>query len=117
MIAVPAPTPVTIPVLLFTVATEVLLLLQDPPASPLLVKLIEAPMHTIAAPETVPAFTDGLTVMFILLEAGLHPPTAYLITVDPAATAVTNPVLLFTVATAVLSLLQVPPALPLLLNV
>ena len=47
------------------------------PASLRCYSWLEAPMHTIAAPETVPAFTDGLTVMFTLLERRLHPP-AYL---------------------------------------
>ena len=64
----------------------------------------------------VPAVTFGLTIRFFKAETGLPQPllTVYVIFVDPALTAVTSPVLAFTVATAALELLQVPPEVPLL---
>ena len=62
MLVVPAPTAVTNPVVGFTVATAVLELLQVPPASPLVVKLLLVLTQSDAAPDTVPAFTFGFTV-------------------------------------------------------
>ena len=105
------------PVLLLTVATNVLLLLQVPPVLPLLVKPIVDPMQTVDAPLILPAFTEGFTVMVIEDDVALQPATEYMIVVVPAATPVTIPVLLLTVATALLLLLQVPPVFPLLVKV
>ena len=62
MLQVPAPVAVTTPVLGLTVATEVLLLLQLPPASPLLVYVVVAPIQSGVVPVTVPALALGLTV-------------------------------------------------------
>ena len=59
---VPAPTAVTNPDVAFTVATDVLLLLQVPPASPSLVYVAVAPIQSGDVPLTVPALTLGLTV-------------------------------------------------------
>lgn len=70
MVAEPADTPVTTPVVAFTVAAARLLLLQLPPPVPLLVNMAVRPSHNAAAPLTVPALgalpmvttTDALTV-------------------------------------------------------
>ena len=59
---VPALTAVTNPDEAFTVATAVLLLLHDPPASPLLVYVAVAPIQSGDVPLTVPALAFGLTV-------------------------------------------------------
>ena len=67
-------------------------------------------------PFTVPAVTFGLTVKLCDAETGLPQPEAmvYVMFVVPALDAVTKPELAFTVATVVLLLLQVPPAVPVL---
>src|SRR5258706_14462389 len=76
-------------------------------------------MHSGDVPLTVPAFTFGLTVNVLNDVTGLPQPllNVYVIFVVPAATAVTNPVLEFTVATEPLVLLHAPPAVPLLVYV
>ena len=58
----PAPTAVTRPDAAFTVATDILLLLQVPPASPLLVYVAITPIQSGDVPLTVPALAFGLTV-------------------------------------------------------
>jgi hypothetical protein len=68
MVALPAATPVTSPEVAFTVAAAVLLLLQLPPPVPLLVKGVDKPAHTDAAPLTVPAMGTGFTVMVVVVE-------------------------------------------------
>ena len=74
ILAVPAPTAVTKPLDEFTVATDELLLLQVPPAVPVLVKDALEPGHSGVAPFTVPAVTFGLTVKVRKVDAGLpHP--------------------------------------------
>lgn len=65
MVAEPAATPVTTPVVAFTVAAAVLLLLQAPPPVPLLVKMSVEPAHNIAAPLTVPALGREPTVTIV----------------------------------------------------
>ena len=62
ILAVPALTAVTNPDAAFTVATAGLLLLQDPPASPLLLYVAVAPIQSGEVPLTVPALALGLTV-------------------------------------------------------
>ena len=62
IIALPVATPVTTPVAGLTVAVAVLLLLQLPPALPLLDNVVVEPMHTDDEPLTVPAFNTGFTV-------------------------------------------------------
>ena len=62
MVEVPAATPVTTPVAAFTDATAGLLLLQVPPPVPLLVKVVDKPAHTDAAPLMVPALASAFTV-------------------------------------------------------
>src|SRR5207244_2859249 len=106
---------VTTPDEAFTVATEVLLLLHVPPAVPLLVYCAVCPTFIGDVPLTVPAVTFGLTARFcVAVVVPLHPVTEYVMLVVPAATAVTTPVAL-TVATEVFELLQLPPAVPVLL--
>ncbi len=58
----PTPAAVTKPEVEFTVATDVLPLLQLPPEFPLLEKVVVTPMHSGLLPETVPALAFGLTV-------------------------------------------------------
>ena len=112
---VPAATADTNPVVAFTVATAVFVLVQVPPAEPLLAYVSVAPIHKGEVPVTAPAVTTALTVNVLKAMAGpLHPATEYLISVVPNARAVTNPVDAFTEATVVFVLLQVPPAVPLL---
>ena len=67
-------------------------------------------------PLTVPAFAFGEIVIVLNEETGEPQPVliVYVISEVPAATAVTNPVTEFTVATEVLVLLHAPPAVPLL---
>ena len=73
-------------------------------------------MQIGVVPLTVPAVTFAETVKVLNDDTGLPQPllTVYVMSVVPAATAVTNPVLEFTVATDVLVLLHEPPAVPLL---
>jgi hypothetical protein len=72
----PALTAVTKPLLALTVATEALLLLQVPPASPVLLYVAVPPIQSGEVPLTVPAFTFGLTVTDCEAEAGpLQPVT------------------------------------------
>jgi hypothetical protein len=110
----PADTPVTNPVDELTVATAVLLLLHDP----------VPPLNTtpLAVYVAVPVIQSGLVpVTDVILALALiviaccavfvppQPPViVYTILHVPAATPVTNPVDEFTVATAVLLLLQAP---------
>lgn len=61
MVEVPAEIPVTTP-LEFTVAAEVLVLLQLPPVVPSLDKIVVEPVHRNVVPLIVPAFGSGLTV-------------------------------------------------------
>jgi hypothetical protein len=62
MVEVPAETPVTAPVVVFTVAAEVLLLVHVPPLTPSLDKVLIDPVQRNVVPFTVPAFGSGLTV-------------------------------------------------------
>ena len=104
MIHVPAEIPVTTPVDEPTVATAVLLLLQCPPAFTSVSVTVE-PAHTLAVPlMPVNAVTDTVWV------ARQPPGVVYEIVTIPGDTPVTLPVEDTTVATAVLLLLQVPPA-------
>lgn len=61
MIAVPGPTPNTTP-FASTIAAVALLLVQTPPAVPLLTKVIVEPVQTDEGPLIVPALARGLTV-------------------------------------------------------
>lgn len=74
MFVVPEPTAVTKPVVASTVATERLVLLQLPPASPSLVYVFVAPLQSGEVPLTVPAFAFGLTINNWEDETGLLQP-------------------------------------------
>lgn len=74
MLVLPALAAVTNPVTAFTVATNVLLLLQLPPDVPVLLYVAVAPMQSGEVPLTVPAVTFVLTVNVLSDDAGLpHP--------------------------------------------
>ena len=114
----PAATPVTTPVVAFTVATDRVTLLQLPPVVPLLVYVVTDPTQTVVAPLTVPAFGIAFTV--ILADAAEVPQLlvrVYLMLAVPAVTPFTTPEVAFTVATDGVRLLQLPPLIPLLVNV
>ena len=74
MTAVPALTPVTTPVVAFTVATEVLLLLHEPPAVPSLLYVVVDPGQIEAAPLTVPGLAAAFTVKVLSDDTGLPQP-------------------------------------------
>ena len=74
MLVVPAESAVTSPVDAFTVATEVLLLLQVPPASPLLLYVAVWPIQSGEVPLTVPALAFGFTVKVFDALTGLLQP-------------------------------------------
>ncbi len=116
MFVVPAVSPVTKPEPAFTEATAGTVLLQLPPAVPLLVYVVVALIQSGDVPLTVPAVTVALTVNVLNAEAGLPQPvlTVYVMFVVPAVNAITSPVLPFTDATAGTVLVQLPPAVPLL---
>ena len=113
MVAVPAAAPVTRP-LLFTVATLVLSLLHVPPAVASL-SCDVVPVVMVVLPVIDATVGAVFTVRLFEALTGAPQPllTVYVILVVPAPTAVTRPVLAFTVATAVLLLLHVPPGAPL----
>jgi len=104
ILAVPAPTPVTIPVVRPTVAFAVLLLLQVPPVV-VLASVVVCPTHTLGLPvlPASPAFTVTIAVRVQLL------PTVYVMMEVPVAMGVTTPVEEPIVATEVVPELQVPP--------
>ena len=70
----PAATAVTSPVVAFTVATEVLLLLHVPPVVPFVLSVVFAPAQSTAVPVIVPALTFALTVTAKLADTGLPQP-------------------------------------------
>ena len=120
MVAVPDPTPVTTPVVAFTVATPVLLDDHAPPELPLLVKVVVPATQMFCVPLTVPAFGAAVTVTVRVAVEAAHPPAAaivYVIVAVPAPTAVTTPEVLFTEATPVLPDVHAPPLLPSVVNV
>src|SRR6202008_710714 len=111
MVAVPAVIPATSPVP-FTVATAVLLDDQLPPAVTL-DKVVFDPAHTVVVPvidATVgTSFTVTDAVLFVVPQVLV---TEYVMVAIPCDTPVTSPVP-FTVATAVLLVDQLPPAVTL----
>jgi hypothetical protein len=111
IVAVPALTPVTMPVEEPTVALAVLLLLHAPPAK-VFVSVVVAPAHMVAVPliDAGRAFTVTVTDSSSLPQLFV---TVYIMSVMPASTAVTIPVLL-TVAVLLSSLFHVPPLTELL---
>jgi hypothetical protein len=119
MVVLPGETGVTTPVAASTVAAVVLLLDQVPPLFPLNVKFKVDAIQTDEPPLIEPAFKTGFTV--IGADCALVPHEevvrVYVIIAFPADTPLTTPDAAFTVATAVLLLLQLPPVFPLVLKV
>ena len=58
----PAPVPVSMPLTLPMVATPVFVLLQSPPAVPVVPNVIEVPAHKVLPPVIVPVVGSGLIV-------------------------------------------------------
>ena len=99
-------------------ATDVERLLQVPPLVPLLEYVVVDPTQIVDAPLTVPAFGATLTVIdFVALAVPQLLVMVYFMVAVPAATPVTTPVAAFTEATDGVRLLQLPPLVPLLVNV
>lgn len=115
MVLVPAVTPVMVPLVLI-VATDGVLLLQVPPVVVLLTVVV-CPTHTCSVPAI--AAGSGFTVT---VAVRIHPvPSEYVIVavaavVLPVSTPLTVPIP-STVATVVLLLAQVPPAVVVLSDV
>jgi hypothetical protein len=105
MIAVPADTAVTDPLVEFIVATPVLSDDHVPPLFPLEDNEV-VPLEQIAVvPLIVPAFGAAVTVTVLVAVALVQPPvptTVYVIVVVPAETPVTSPLTELIVATPVL---------------
>jgi len=116
IVAVPAETPLTTPDEL-TVAIAALLVDQEPPAAPLLEKVVVEPEQTVCVPLKTPALAPATIVTGRLAEALPHAPpfTVYVIVAFPELIALTKPVEL-TVAIAVFEELHVPPAFPVVVN-
>jgi hypothetical protein len=74
IVAVPADTPVTKPVAAFTVATAMLLLLQEPPAVPLVVNAEVESLQMFWLPLSVPAFGAAVTITVRVAVAFGQPP-------------------------------------------
>ena len=101
--------PVTTPVVASIVATLVVALLQLPPLV-VLASVVVNPLHNTVVPVIAVETASALTVNdFWAVTVPPQPPvTVYMILDVPAETAVTTPVVAFTVATAVLLLLHAP---------
>ena len=74
MVAVPAATPDTTPLLEFTVATELFEEVHVPPAFPFEVKVVEPVLHIACVPLNVPAFGAVVTVTVLVAAAFAQPP-------------------------------------------
>ena len=79
MVAVPEPTPVTKPVLLFTVATPVASDVQAPPAFPFDEKVVVPAAQIVCVPLSVPAFGAAVTVTVLVAVALAHPPVPVIV--------------------------------------
>jgi hypothetical protein len=107
MVVPPGETPVTFPEP-STVAADVLVLVQLPPAA-LGVSDMEEPTHTTDSPDNVPATGAGLTVIGAVVVSAEHADDViYVMVVLPAVTPVTTPPADM-VAIAMLPLLHTPP--------
>ena len=111
MVAVPGDPPFTTPVEGSMVAIQVLPLLQEPPAVASSNGDVP-PVQTLKFP-VIGATVGGALTVTVIFAASLQP-VATIVTVSfivavPAATPVTTPVTLFTVATPIFRLLQAPP--------
>jgi hypothetical protein len=103
MMAVPAARPVTVPLAASTVPVTMFRLLQVPPAG-VLFSVVVLFTHTVL----VPVITVGEACTVVTCIA-VQPLLLYVMLAVPTATPLTTPVLLFTVATAGVLLLHVPP--------
>jgi hypothetical protein len=106
---VPADTPVTTPDAGSIVSIEAQALLQPPPAGVLL-NVVVSPTHTPNEPEM--ADGSGFTVMPAVMIQPVG--SVYVIVAVPPLTPLATPLVEPMVATDVLLLLQVPPAVPLI---
>lgn len=104
IVAVPADTPVTIPLVVGIVAIAVLLLLHVPPVV-VLVRVVAAASQRLADPE----MAAGVAATFTAIDRKQPGETVYVIFAAPVATPVTIPVPEPTVAIAELLLDHVPP--------
>lgn len=113
IVEAPAATPVTTPVVEFTDAAAALLLLQVPPLIPLVVNVVDKPLHTDDAPLIEPAFATAFTLTSCVAVDVPQPfDTVYVIVVFPGVTLVTTPVVASTVAIPIALLLHDPPLFP-----
>jgi hypothetical protein len=119
MIADPAATPVTSPVVASIVATAGVAEVQDPPVTEDV--KVEEPLAQIAVvPDMVPALGTAVTLTVAVVETFAQPPvpvTVYVITEVPAATPATAPVEASMVATLISLEDQALPASPLEVSV
>ena len=112
IVDVPALTPVTVPVMLLTVATEVADEVHTPPEV-VLVNVVVEPTHASVVPPIAASVGNAFTFT-VAWAFEVHPfvVTVYVIVAVPAVTPLTTP-LASTVATAVLDDVQTPPAVAL----
>ena len=91
IVAVPADTPVTAPVIVFTVATVASSLVQTPPAV-VLVKIVLDPIHAFVVPAIAVNVGNAFTLTVVCASA-THPfvVTVYVIVALPADSPVTTP--------------------------
>ena len=74
MVAVPAATPVTTPVVLFTVATAALLVVHAPPLVPFEVNVVLPVPQMVCVPLNVPALGAAVTVIVPVAFTDPQPP-------------------------------------------
>jgi len=87
-------------------------LLDQTPPPTVEVNVEVPPIQSVWAPDIIPGLGGGIMVTGLDIVADAHPPTpatVYVIKVEPDETPEINPVVGFTVAIAVLLLLQIPP--------
>jgi hypothetical protein len=72
MVADPAAIPVTIPVVVLTVAIPEAKQLQEPPLAPVLESVVVAPTHALLVPSMEPAFGSPLMVTVYVAEDVPH---------------------------------------------
>lgn len=107
IVTVPAVTPVTSPLVLFTVARAALLLLHNPPVG-LVASIVMACVQTVPAP----VIAVGAVLTFTVVVTEQVEGNVYVITVLPIVSPFTTPVDEPIVATPILLLLHVPPLGP-----
>jgi hypothetical protein len=109
IIVVPAAIPFTTPVVLFTVPTAVLELLQVPPVAAI-ARVVVVPVHTVALPVIGAGAALTVSTRVTLQPVG----NSYTMVTIPDATPVTTPEDEPTIAIEVLLLLHAPPGVALL---